>query len=126
MLILTGQEVIDYMPVIEEYSGYDRDNTVFDNYILAIATKLLNELQIAGIDGNTTEIQDSELFKELSLKMIVCKYYNETSYNIEEDERFIDFLCDSAKDYLKAFIKSVNDNGIVDTFDGTITNSFSG
>jgi len=126
MLILTGQDIIEYMPVISEYAGYERDNTVFDEYILSVAQILLNELQMAGIDGTTEEVQNSPLFKELTLKTIVCKYYNETSYNIEEDERFITSLCEDSKDFLKKFIKSMLDNGTPDKFNGSITTSYSG
>jgi len=126
MLVITGEDVINFMPVIEEYSGYDRDNTVFDKYITATSIELGNSLLVEGIDYSEDIIQDSPLYKELYLKTLVCKYYNETSYNVEPDERFINFLCSEQKSFLNSFIKSVKDDGEPSTFDGQISVRFSG
>lgn len=120
MSIITSIDIINYMPSIVKYSGYERDNTKFDKYIIEAEKNLKRLLKSDNIDVDVDIDLSDENLKHLYLSYLVYKFYHENSYNIEADRPMIeDLLAIYNENYrllLKSFRKQVYD--IVTAFIG--------
>lgn len=120
MINVTANDVINYMPSIIKYSGYDRDDTLFDKYIVEAKYNLKRLLKLDSINVDDVEIELDDNMKQLLLSFIVYKYYHEKSYNIENDRLMIEDLKEIYNEnyrlLLKSYRKQVTD--IITTFVG--------
>ena len=89
MINISAVDIIDYMPSIGKYSGYDRDVSVFDKYITESKKNLKRLLKLDSIDVDDTEIELDDNMRQLTLSYIVYKFYHEKSFNIENDRQMI-------------------------------------
>ena len=95
MINLTSTQIIDYLPVIENYVNFNKNNNYFDKYINKCLKTLTRLLLNDGIDINNNLYDTNEDLIELLLSFIVYSVYLENSYRVEEDRYFIEELKDT-------------------------------
>ena len=94
-MTITSAQIIDYLPVIENYVNFQKNNNYFDKYIDKCSKTLTRLLLNDGIDINNNLFDTNEDLIELLLSFIVYSIYLENSYRVEEDRYFIEELKDT-------------------------------
>lgn len=94
MITITSTQIINYLPIIENYVNFGKNNNYFDKYINKCLKTLTRLLLNDGIDINNNLFDTNEDLIELLLSFIVYSVYLENSYRVEEDRYFIEELKD--------------------------------
>lgn len=92
MITITSTQIINYLPTIENYVNFSKNNNYFDKYIDKCLKTLTRLLLNDEIDINNNLFDTNEDLIELVLSYIVYNVYLENSYRVEEDRYFIEEL----------------------------------
>lgn len=106
MIQIIADDILSHTPAIREYSGYERETTIFDDYITRAEKEIRRLMDIENIDVDSVELENDLNLKEVILCFIIYSYYSETSYNTEEDRYFIEKLEKCYKDNYNIFVNT--------------------